>query len=83
MMLGILLTLWCVPTMSLGHLLLAVLMTAYVLVGVHMEERSLLRRLGEDYRRYWQSTPMLIPIPLSWRRRRPRAAEPLATEGSA
>jgi len=46
MMDGILLTLWCVPTMSLGHLLLAVLMTAYVLVGVHMEERSLVRRLG-------------------------------------
>jgi hypothetical protein len=42
---GFLLTLWCVPTMTLGHLQFAFLMTAYILVGVHMEERGLLRRL--------------------------------------
>jgi hypothetical protein len=45
MMDGFLLTLWCVPTMTLGHLQFALLMTAYILVGVHMEERGLLRRL--------------------------------------
>jgi protein-S-isoprenylcysteine O-methyltransferase Ste14 len=81
MMVGFLLTLWCVPTMTAGHLLFAALMTGYILVGVHMEERSLLRKLGEDYRLYREQTPMLIPIPLAWRPRKKRDREPLAVEG--
>jgi len=35
MMVGFLLTLWCAPTMTLGHFQFAVMMTAYILVGVH------------------------------------------------
>jgi len=83
MMIGFLLTVWCVPTMTVGHLQFAVLMTVYIVVGVHMEERSLLRKLGEDYRQYCQRTPMLIPIPLGWRPGKTSLADPLATEGNA
>lgn len=83
MMAGFLLSFWCVPTMTLGHLQFTLLMTAYILVGVYMEERSLSRKLGEDYRQYCQHTPMLIPLPLRWRQRKSDVREPLAPEGGA
>lgn len=43
---------WCTPTMSVGHLLLAVAMTAYAIVGTHHEERDLARELGPAYASY-------------------------------
>lgn len=62
MMLGFLLAFWSVPSMSWGHLLFATFMTGYMLVGIHMEERSLMRKLGDEYCRYRDVTPMLIPF---------------------
>jgi methanethiol S-methyltransferase len=82
MMLGFLVTLWSAPTMTLGHLQFALLMTAYIVVGVHMEERTLARNLGEEYREYCQCTPMLIPLPFRWRSRRARGRVPMAPEGN-
>ena len=32
-----------------------------ILVGIRFEERSLLESFGDDYRRYQQQVPMLIP----------------------
>jgi protein-S-isoprenylcysteine O-methyltransferase Ste14 len=61
LMAGFLIAFWATPTMTEGHLLFAGLMTAYALFGIHLEERDLLRMLGEDYRRYHARTPMLIP----------------------
>lgn len=61
--LGMLIGLWVTPAMSLGHLLLAVLLTVYVLIGAHHEERDLLRVYGDEYRRYQERVPMLLPIP--------------------
>lgn len=61
MMLGLLLVFWSVPTMSWGHVLFSALMTGYVVVGIHMEERSLVRKLGDEYRCYRERTSMLIP----------------------
>lgn len=81
MMVGFLLTLWCVPRMTWGHLQFSALMTAYILVGVHMEERSLSRKLGADYLRYRQGTPMLIPIPRRWRFWRASPTGTLLPEG--
>jgi methanethiol S-methyltransferase len=49
--------------MTVGHLLFAVLLTAYVFVGTRLEERTLVHVLGDDYRRYQATTPMLIPLP--------------------
>jgi protein-S-isoprenylcysteine O-methyltransferase Ste14 len=59
--LGLLLGFWCTPLMTVGHLIFAAGMSYYILVGVHFEERDLETFLGEDYRRYKQRMPMLIP----------------------
>jgi protein-S-isoprenylcysteine O-methyltransferase Ste14 len=59
--LGLLLVFWCTPQMTLGHLLFAMGMSIYILIGVRFEERDLEMFLGEDYRRYRQRVPMLIP----------------------
>ena len=61
--LGMLIGLWVTPTMTVGHLLLAAAMTVYVLVGVHHEERDLVRAFGDEYRRYQATVPRLVPLP--------------------
>lgn len=61
--LGLLLAFWSAPTMTLGRLVFAVGMSAYILIGIRYEERDLVRFLGEDYRRYRERVPMLIPRP--------------------
>jgi len=44
--LGILIGIWAAPRMSAGHVVFAASLTAYILIGVRFEERSLLRDLG-------------------------------------
>ncbi len=61
MQLGVLITLFATPSMSVGHLVFATLMTVYILIGLHFEERALLREFGDTYRDYQRRTPMLIP----------------------
>lgn len=73
---GTLLTLWATPTMTAGHLLLAGVFSAYVLVGARLEERDLLRAHGESFRSYRDHVPAFLPTPaLLRRRRRPRPAD--------
>jgi protein-S-isoprenylcysteine O-methyltransferase Ste14 len=60
---GMIVALWSAPTMSASHLLLATLLTLYILIGVHHEERDLLRTFGAAYRDYQAAVPMLLPLP--------------------
>jgi protein-S-isoprenylcysteine O-methyltransferase Ste14 len=52
---------WATPTMTAGHLLLAVLLTGYMLVAVVLEERDLVAHFGETYENYRRRMPMFIP----------------------
>ncbi len=63
LMLGFLVAFWAAPLMTVGHLLFAVGMTAYILIGIYFEERNLLESFGDTYRRYQAETPMLAPFP--------------------
>jgi protein-S-isoprenylcysteine O-methyltransferase Ste14 len=60
-MLGILVIVWAAPTMTAGHLAFAVTMSAYVGVGIALEERDLVATYGSAYRQYRSTTPALLP----------------------
>lgn len=62
---GFLVAFWATPWMTVGHLLFAGGMTAYVLVGVRLEARDLTAAFGDRYRRYHGAVPAFVPRP--WR----------------
>lgn len=66
--LGFLIAFWATPRMTLGHLLFAAGFSVYILVGIRCEERDLVDRFGDRYRRYRDEAGMLWP---ALRRRRP------------
>jgi protein-S-isoprenylcysteine O-methyltransferase Ste14 len=53
--------------MTAGHLLFAAVTSGYILFGTWIEERDLLKLLGEDYKNYRQRTPAFIPRPTAKR----------------
>jgi protein-S-isoprenylcysteine O-methyltransferase Ste14 len=76
---GFLLAFWCTPTMTVAHLLFAVMTTAYILVAIQLEERDLLRAHPE-YAHYRERVPMLIPGKL---RARPAAHREISVNQSS
>lgn len=63
MQLGVTIAFWAAPHMTVGHLVFAIGMTSYILIGLYFEERDLVRRFGDTYRAYQRRTPKLIPLP--------------------
>lgn len=61
MMVGFFFAFWASPQMTAGHLLLAIGMSAYILIALRYEERDLLAYLGRDYEDYRGRVGMLIP----------------------
>jgi protein-S-isoprenylcysteine O-methyltransferase Ste14 len=48
--------------MSQGHLLFAAVTTAYVLIAIQIEERTLVQLHGDHYRDYQRRVSMLLPF---------------------
>lgn len=52
---------WCCPDLTADRLLFNVLWTAWMLLGVVLEERDLAAAFGSEYRAYQKQVPMLLP----------------------
>jgi len=61
MYLGTVIVFWATPRMTLGHLLFALGMTLYTLIGIKFEEQDMITLYGKEYEQYKQTVGMLIP----------------------
>jgi methanethiol S-methyltransferase len=58
---GFIIAFWATPRMTVGHLLLAIGMSAYILIAIEHEERDLVRMFGADYEAYRVKVGKLAP----------------------
>jgi protein-S-isoprenylcysteine O-methyltransferase Ste14 len=59
---GMLLGMWATPNMTVTHLVFAIAISVYVIIGTLFEERDLIKEFGETYKAYKAKKPMLIPF---------------------
>lgn len=52
---------WATPTMTVGHLLFAGVLTAYMAAAAVVEERDLVAHFGHPYEDYRRRVPMFVP----------------------
>ncbi|WP_225728269.1 MULTISPECIES: isoprenylcysteine carboxylmethyltransferase family protein [unclassified Nocardia] len=64
LMTGLLLSFWCASVFTAGHLLWALGLTGYILLGTFLEERDLVARFGAAYRAYAARVPAFFPSPI-------------------
>jgi protein-S-isoprenylcysteine O-methyltransferase Ste14 len=62
-MLGFIIAFWATPTMTIGHLMFAIVTTAYIVIAIQLEERDILSIHGTAYEEYRKQVSMLLPIP--------------------
>jgi len=59
---GFIIAFWATPSMTVGHLLFAVVTTIYIYIAVkHFEEKDLANFIGPDYIAYQQDVGMFVP----------------------
>lgn len=59
---GGILGIWATPNMTVTHLIFAIGLTSYFIIGTLFEERDLKKEFGKAYKSYQSKTPMLIPF---------------------
>jgi protein-S-isoprenylcysteine O-methyltransferase Ste14 len=60
-MLGFIIAFWATPDMTTGHLMFALVTTAYILIAIQFEEHDLSKRLGDGYAQYRKQVSMIVP----------------------
>ncbi|MGB0505229.1 MAG: methanethiol S-methyltransferase [Pikeienuella sp.] len=61
-MAGFLIAFWATPTMTAGHLLFTVVMSAYIYIAVkHFEEKDLVDAIGDEYVAYQEEVGPFFP----------------------
>jgi protein-S-isoprenylcysteine O-methyltransferase Ste14 len=60
-MTGVFIGIWFTPVMTAGHLLLALGLSTYIIIGVYHEEKDLVHVFGDRYLRYIRFTGKFLP----------------------